>query len=100
MTQADTSSVPSHPLIESDHIEGTAVYDANGKQDWNHQASRHRESQRPCCLCRQRVWRLPGLGGRDPYDPVGAAALRHRSAWVQNQHRGGAAAQSARVLPG
>src|SRR3954463_10907918 len=32
MTQADTSSVPSHPLIESDHIEGTAVYDANGKQ--------------------------------------------------------------------
>jgi len=32
MTQADTSSVPSHPLIESDHIEGTAVYDANDKQ--------------------------------------------------------------------
>ena len=32
MEQADTSSVPSHPLIESDHIEGTAVYDANDKQ--------------------------------------------------------------------
>jgi len=31
MVQADTSSTPSHPLIESDHVEGTAVYDANGK---------------------------------------------------------------------
>ena len=32
MTQTDTSSAPSHPLIESDHIEGTAVYDANGNR--------------------------------------------------------------------
>src|SRR5215207_5308816 len=32
MAETDTSSVPSHPLIESDHIEGTAVYDANGKR--------------------------------------------------------------------
>ena len=32
MDETDPSSVPSHPLIESDHIEGTAVYDANGKQ--------------------------------------------------------------------
>ena len=32
MAEANTSSAPSHPLIESDHIEGTAVYDANGKQ--------------------------------------------------------------------
>ena len=32
MVEADTSSAPSHPLIESDHVEGTAVYDANGKQ--------------------------------------------------------------------
>src|SRR3954452_10659153 len=32
MAEADTSSTPSHPLIDSDHIEGTAVYDANGKQ--------------------------------------------------------------------
>ena len=31
MAQTDTSSAPSHPLVESDHIEGTAVYDANGK---------------------------------------------------------------------
>src|SRR5215213_7328261 len=32
MAETDTSSAPSHPLIESDHIEGTAVYDANGKR--------------------------------------------------------------------
>src|SRR4051794_24510010 len=32
MAQVDASSAPSHPLIESDHIEGTAVYDANGKR--------------------------------------------------------------------
>src|SRR5215212_7245240 len=32
MAEVDTSSAPSHPLIESDHIEGTAVYDANGKR--------------------------------------------------------------------
>ena len=33
MTEADaSSSTPSHPLIESDHIEGTAVYDASGKR--------------------------------------------------------------------
>ena len=33
MTQTDTSSSdPAHPLIESDHIEGTAVYDASGKR--------------------------------------------------------------------
>src|SRR5215217_3636552 len=32
MAEVDTLSAPSHPLIESDHIEGTAVYDANGKQ--------------------------------------------------------------------
>src|SRR5689334_15633876 len=33
MTEADaSSSTPSHPLIESDHIEGTVVYDADGKQ--------------------------------------------------------------------
>ena len=32
MAETDTSSALSHPLIESDHIEGTAVYDANGKR--------------------------------------------------------------------
>ena len=32
MAQNETSSDPAHPLIESDRIEGTAVYDANGKQ--------------------------------------------------------------------
>ena len=32
MTQTDTSSAPSHPLIESDHVEGTAVYDGAGKR--------------------------------------------------------------------
>ena len=33
MAEADMfSATPSHPLIESDHVEGTAVYDANGKQ--------------------------------------------------------------------
>ena len=31
MGEVDTSSAPSHPLVESDRIEGTAVYDANGK---------------------------------------------------------------------
>jgi PRC-barrel domain len=31
MAQDDPSSGPAHPLIESDHIEGTAVYDVNGK---------------------------------------------------------------------
>jgi hypothetical protein len=35
MAEADTSSAPSHPLIESDHVEGTAVYDANGKRIGN-----------------------------------------------------------------
>jgi hypothetical protein len=32
MAQDDVSSGPAHPLIESDHIEGTAVYDANGQR--------------------------------------------------------------------
>src|SRR3954453_23305268 len=32
MAETDTSLTPSHPLIESDHIEGTAVYAANGKR--------------------------------------------------------------------
>jgi sporulation protein YlmC with PRC-barrel domain len=32
MVQGDVSSSPAHPLIESDQIQGTAVYDANGKQ--------------------------------------------------------------------
>ena len=32
MTQTDTSLAPSHPLIESSRVEGTAVYDANGRQ--------------------------------------------------------------------
>ena len=32
MAEIDTSSAPSHPLIESDHVEGTAVYDAHGKR--------------------------------------------------------------------
>src|SRR5215212_1651246 len=32
MAETDSSSAPSHPLIESDHIEGTAVFDANGKR--------------------------------------------------------------------
>jgi len=33
MTQIDTSSPgPTHTLIESDHVEGSAVYDANGKR--------------------------------------------------------------------
>jgi sporulation protein YlmC with PRC-barrel domain len=31
MTQEASSSGLVHPLIESDHIEGTAVYDVNGK---------------------------------------------------------------------
>jgi len=32
MAEAGASSSPSHPLIESDHIEGSVVFDANGKQ--------------------------------------------------------------------
>jgi hypothetical protein len=32
MAQDDVASGPAHPLIESDHIEGTAVYDASGKR--------------------------------------------------------------------
>jgi len=32
MVQADTSPTPSHPLIESDHVEGTAVYDVDGNR--------------------------------------------------------------------
>ena len=32
MAEVDTSSAPSHPLVESDRVEGTAVYDANGKR--------------------------------------------------------------------
>ena len=31
MAQDDPSSGPAHPLIESDHIEGTTVHDVNGK---------------------------------------------------------------------
>ena len=32
MAVTEVALAPSHPLIESDHVEGTAVYDANGKQ--------------------------------------------------------------------
>ncbi len=32
MAQDDVSSGPAHPLVESDHVEGTAVYDASGKR--------------------------------------------------------------------
>src|SRR3954467_4292303 len=32
MAEAGGSSFPNHPLIESDHIEGSVVFDANGKQ--------------------------------------------------------------------
>jgi len=32
MAQDDVSSGPAHPLIESDHVEGTEVYDASGKR--------------------------------------------------------------------
>src|SRR5438132_10204079 len=32
MAEVDTPAAPSHPLIESDHVEGSAVYDANGKR--------------------------------------------------------------------
>ncbi|MER2263569.1 PRC-barrel domain-containing protein [Methylobacterium oxalidis] len=32
MDETVTSAVPSHPLIESDRVEGTAVFDASGKR--------------------------------------------------------------------
>jgi hypothetical protein len=32
MAQGDVLPDPAHPLIESDRVEGTAVYDANGEQ--------------------------------------------------------------------
>jgi hypothetical protein len=32
MAETDTSSAPSHPLIESDRVEGTAIFGANGKR--------------------------------------------------------------------
>jgi len=32
VAQDDARSGPAHPLIESDHIEGAAVYDAKGEQ--------------------------------------------------------------------
>lgn len=32
MAAIETSSALSHPLIESDHIEGTAVFDVSGKR--------------------------------------------------------------------
>src|SRR5215217_3298815 len=31
MEETGTSSALGHPLIESDHVEGTTVYDVNGK---------------------------------------------------------------------
>jgi sporulation protein YlmC with PRC-barrel domain len=32
MAVTEVASAPSHPLIESNYVEGAAVYDANGKQ--------------------------------------------------------------------
>lgn len=32
MAETETSSAPSHPLIESDRIEGTPVFDVNGRR--------------------------------------------------------------------
>ncbi|WP_407520710.1 PRC-barrel domain-containing protein [Methylobacterium oryzisoli] len=32
MTETHSASAPTHPLIESDRVEGTVVYDVNGKQ--------------------------------------------------------------------
>ena len=32
MAETNTSPAPSHPLIETDHIEGTAVFDVTGKR--------------------------------------------------------------------
>ena len=32
MAQTENASAPGHPLIESDHVEGTPVYDADGKR--------------------------------------------------------------------
>jgi sporulation protein YlmC with PRC-barrel domain len=32
MVQMDTAAAPTHPLIESDRVEGTAVYDVTGKR--------------------------------------------------------------------
>ena len=32
MAVTEVALAPSHPLTESDYVDGTAVYDANGKQ--------------------------------------------------------------------
>ena len=77
MAQDDVSSGPAHPLIESDHVEGTAVYDASGKRIGTikrlviEKVSGH--------VVYAVTALLPGLRRGNTYNPLGTAALRLRA---------------------
>ena len=61
MAQQSGSAMTGKPLIESDRVEGTTVYDPS-EQHREHQAAHDRKDQRRCCLRGDVVRRLFGDG--------------------------------------
>jgi hypothetical protein len=98
MPQNETSARPAHPLIESSSVEGTSVYDANGKQIGTIKRLVIEKVSGHVIYAVTAFGGFLGPGRRDPYDPMGATALRPGSPWLQDQHHGRSAAECTRVL--
>ena len=94
--------VPRHaspnPVIESDRVEGTAVFDLKGHRIGTDQAPANREGERARYLRRCDLRGLPGSRGPPSHRSMGEAHLRYRAAWVPHRHYRGAGSRCSRLL--
>ena len=94
MAETDTSSAPSHPLIESDQSRAPP-FTTEREADRDHQASRHGKVSGHVVYAVTSFGGFVGVGSETHSIPWEQLHYDTRSAWIQNQHHGGAAAESA-----
>ena len=99
MAQDNASRSPAHPLIESDHIEGTAVYDADGKRIGTIKRLVIEKVSGHIAYAVTALGGLLGLGVEVHSIPWEHAHYDTALHGYKTEHQGGSTAACARVLP-
>ena len=96
---SDLGTTAGKPLIESDRVEGTTVFEPESN-DIGHQAAYDRKTERTSGLCDHVVRWIHGHGVRRAHNSMEKAELRHKLRWLQDGYHGESVAGRADVLPG
>lgn len=88
----------SKPIIESDRVEGTAVFDPKKRSGRDNQAAPHREGEWPCAVCRCDLRRFSRHRGPSPDHTVGKAHICSPPRWLSDRHHCGAGQRRPGVL--